>query len=249
MSISTLAYSLSSSRTFLASRGNTVIGPPPTPDSDPYFSSVKLLLHGDGSTGSTTFVDSSLSANQVTAVGSVTVATSQKKYGSGSIYVSASSSCISSSSSADFALSTGNFTIESWVYLIDTSINLQTIFTIGSYINGLLFRVYNPSAGILDVYCNGQQYSFNKSTIAVNTWHHFALVRSAGTVTAYVNGEQFGTSQAMTQDIPQGAMYVGMSQHNGAEYTHGYLDDFRLTKGIARYTANFTPPTAAFPNQ
>lgn len=211
---------------------------------DPYAANVSLLLRGDGTNGSTAFVDSSPSAKTLTVTGSAQISTTQKKWGTGSIYIPTGNSYVSAPSSADFALGTGDFTTESWVYTTDTTFNLQTLFSIGSYTGGLLFRLYNPSAGILDAYCNGQQYSFNKSAISVNTWHHVALVRSSGTVTAYVDGEQFGTSQSMPQNIAQNSIMVGMSSHNSNEYIHGYLDDFRITKGVARYTGTFTPPSA-----
>lgn len=214
------------------------------PDSaagDPYYSNVSLLLHSDGTNESTTFVDSSQSPKALTAYGQAKISTARTKWGTGSIYIPADNSYVSAPSSADFALGTGDFTIESWVFLTANNI-YQTIFTIGNYTNGLSFQLYHPSAGAIAVYCNGQQYVFSQSVITLNTWHHVALVRNTGIVTVYVDSMKFGTSQSMTQSIAQNSITIGMSPHAATERVFGYIDDLRVTKGVARYDGTFTPP-------
>jgi hypothetical protein len=87
------------------------------------------------------------------------------------------------------------------------------------------------------------------TAISANTWVHFAATRSGTTVRLFRNGALDGTAtisgQAGSNSITIGNQAPGLGNNN---YLIGYLDDIRLTKGVARYTTSFTPPTAAFPN-
>ena len=93
------------------------------------------------------------------------------------------------------------------------------------------------------------------SAISNNVWTHFALVRVGTTITAYKNGVANGTltvagSFAVGSPLNQPALCISDSADTGGrEFMAGYIDDFRITKGVARYTAAFTPPTAAFPTR
>jgi hypothetical protein len=83
-----------------------------------------------------------------------------------------------------------------------------------------------------------------------NNWHHVAVVRSSGTMNFYFDGsaQGSGTADSTNYSGAAGTLRIGAS---GAYISdlNGYIDDLRITKGVARYTANFTPPTAAFPNE
>ena len=81
-----------------------------------------------------------------------------------------------------------------------------------------------------------------------NQWQHIAVVRSGSTITIYVNGVSQGTLSNSTNWSDSNLRISGFVDTQSSIYAYyGYLDDFRITKGIARYTSNFTPPTAAFP--
>jgi hypothetical protein len=89
------------------------------------------------------------------------------------------------------------------------------------------------------------------TAIQFDTWYHVALVRSgSGTnnMKLYLDGvlesQNTNTYTVPVNDIVLGRTYTNLN----SEYFNGYIDDLRITKGVARYTANFTPPTAAFPN-
>jgi hypothetical protein len=93
------------------------------------------------------------------------------------------------------------------------------------------------------------------TTITANTWHHVALVRTSDTTGSnlriYLNGVLEGTGYLLTGDvafsIPTTSAVIGRTYYdNNSQHFMGYLDDVRVTKGIARYTATFTPPTAPF---
>jgi hypothetical protein len=82
-----------------------------------------------------------------------------------------------------------------------------------------------------------------------NTWTHLAICKSGATTTLYLNG----TSRVTTTNSPTNSgnpVYIGANIDGGSPYwpLNGYIDDLRITKGVARYTANFTPHTAALPD-
>jgi hypothetical protein len=79
-------------------------------------------------------------------------------------------------------------------------------------------------------------------------WQHFAYVRAAGVLYVYIGGS-LGGSAALTTDLTSpGTVRIGVRQDDTLPY-NGYIDDFRITKGVARYTAAFTPPTTPFPDR
>jgi hypothetical protein len=86
-------------------------------------------------------------------------------------------------------------------------------------------------------------------SLSLNTWSHVALVRSgsgSNNVKLYVNGSLVGQSTS-TYTVPQYQIVIGRTYDaSDQEYFAGYLDDLRITKGYARYTSNFSAPTAAF---
>jgi hypothetical protein len=85
-------------------------------ETDPYRSQVSLLLHGDGTNGSTTIVDSSPSPKTVTAVGDAQISTAQSKFGGASIAFDGNGDYLDASSSNQYAIGTEDFTVEGWVY-------------------------------------------------------------------------------------------------------------------------------------
>ena len=88
------------------------------------------------------------------------------------------------------------------------------------------------------------------TTFTINTWNHVALVRFNGVTKLYLNGSQTGSNYTDTNNYTSGvnSCFVG-GFYDGSGSWNGYIDDFRITRGIARYTQNFTPPTAAFLNK
>ena len=88
------------------------------------------------------------------------------------------------------------------------------------------------------------------SGMSVNNWYHLALVRSSGTTTIYVNGTSIvSTATVVNLFNATCSLIIGYNPIGGTpDYVYGYIDELRITKGYARYTANFTPPTAAFFN-
>lgn len=183
--------------------------------------------------------------NNLETVGNVTISNSVKKYGTGSIYFDGVGDyLLPNSGGADtFAFGTLNFTIEFWLYLNSVS-GLQFIYegrgaatTPTIYMNGSSLTYFTNSSDRIT------------STLSTGVWYHVALTRSGTSTRMFVNGMQVGstyfdsTNYTNTANRPVIGVEAGTTQH----FLNGYLDDFRVTKGLARYTSNFTPPTSALP--
>jgi hypothetical protein len=215
---------------------------------DPQYGSVSLLLHGNGTNGSTTITDNSPSPKTVTAVGNAQISTAQSKFGGSSIAFDGNGDYITSASNAEFAFGTGDFTIEFWHY-ISSTVNQAFFETIP--IGGISVRnngfVLVIDAGKWNVYSSGGFRGQSTNTPSTNQWVHFALVRSGTTWTYYANGTSNG-SFTYSVNLTQSNFVCGRVGDDSSYFINGYLDDYRITKGIARYTANFTPPAAPFPD-
>ena len=211
---------------------------------DPDFANVSLLLHGDGTNGSTTIVDSSSSPKTLTAFGNAQISTAQSKFGGSSIAFDGSGDYLVSASNTDFAFGTGDFTIELWLYVFfpERSNILVDLRTSVSQIVPTIFIENNAVSYVVS--------NFKRITLAFglrNTWVHLALARSQGLTRLFINGTQSGSTYTDSNNYIQSPVYIG-ARWDASASTAGYIDDLRITKGVARYTANFTPPTAPFPD-
>lgn len=217
---------------------------------DPFRSQVSLLLHGDGANGSTTITDSSPSPKTVTVVGNAQISTAQSKFGGASIAFDGSGDYLQFAGQVDFAFGTGNFTIETWVQLNNINKNQQII---NFNENAVAPRVelYVNSSNNVGMYSNGVQRIISTSSVSANTWYHIALARSGTDTKLFIDGVQAGStySDSSNYTVAAGRPVIGILGFNLVDQSlDGYIDDLRITKGVARYTANFTPPTAPFPD-
>lgn len=217
---------------------------------DEHFSSVALLLNCNGADGSTTITDSSGTPKTVTAQGNAQIDTAQSKYGGASLLLDGTGDWIESADNAAFELGSSNFTIEFWMRLA-TSSGRQGLASKGAAGDFPTFDISTDGSGLrgFDVKCtNGAGWSVEFSSGAfvwtVDTWHHVALTRNGTTFTLWRDGASVGsaTSSATLSNNAEPLMF-GKSGYFGA-VTNGHLDDIRVTVGVCRYTAAFTPPTA-----
>jgi hypothetical protein len=218
---------------------------------DPNFANVSLLLHGDGTNGSTTIIDSSPSPKTVTAVGNAQISTAQSRFGGASITFNGSTDYLLLSSSSDFKFLASDFTIEAWIRASNVS-GIHTIYSARESTggSGVTFRI---SSGKLQFFYGAGLGLFTAATnISTNTWHHVALTREGNLFKLWLNGGLDGTSGAITASVSNNdlAPSIGAWAYRSPqdEFFNGHIDDLRITKGVARYTANFTPPTAPFPD-
>ena len=223
----------------------------PIVSDDPNFANVSLLLRGDGTNGSTTFVDASLTPKTVTAFGNAQISTAQSKYyGSSAFFNPGQTNGWSAPHNAGFTLSTGDWTIEAWVYL---TANRTYNYFISK--GGASTREWALSAGptVIAMYWStqgtgvGDQSITRAATLPLNTWMHIAASKSGSTIRLFKDGVQQGADGSFTSMYSgTSPLYVGrfMDYTNISHDLQGYMNDVRITKGVARYTANFTPPGA-----
>jgi len=205
-------------------------------------------------------------SNILQTVGNAQVDTSVVKFGTGSmkfdgndqIAIPVSTSGTSANpSNVLWDFGSGAFTIEFWVRVTTLSIN-QTFMFHGWSGSGALNYGWNISLNTsnqLYMYANGVKF-FNDLIFSTNTWHHLALCGDgSGNLTAYLDGTKSSTTNAYTSIVarPTANLVIGGWTNNNeylAEryFMTGWLDDIRITKGVARYTTDFDPPTLAFRN-
>jgi hypothetical protein len=232
---------------------SSAISPSPEPEpapSDPYFNYVSLLLHMDGSNGSTTFVDSSV--NMLTVTGKEVppeISTAESKFGGSSCFFNGGTNRWIALPDEPVLDCTGDFTVEAWIYPLSTA---DMMVASGLYDNTQVFRLNYGGAGNILCYAGGAFIVDAAAGITANSWHHVAMTRSGVNTRVFVNGAQIG----VTVTSFTSSLYIrrlGLFFFNGFQNTpqlpyNGYIDELRITKGVARYTANFTPPTEPFPN-
>lgn len=211
-------------------------------DGDTHFSAVSLLLRMDGVDGSATFTDSSGFPKGVAAAGNAKISTAQSKWG-GSLMLVGSGDYLSAPAHVDFVFGTGDFTVELW---INTTTAAEKAL-VDQYYGSESWQLAVKS-GKLSWYSEGLALA---GAVSVNTgtWHHVAATRSAGILRFFVDGVPDGTVTLNTNYSRQVALGIGAqvaSRNPGSDFP-GRIDEVRITKGVARYTANFTPPAEPFP--
>ena len=237
----------------VAAQVPTRVGPP----ADTNFSSVQLLLHLDGTNGSTTFTDSSNNALTVTPFGNAQISTAQSQFGGASALFDGSDDYLIVTEVAGLEPGSGDLTWEMWIRTTNSTqyatLMSRTPASFASGMWSLMMNHNSSAAGDLALYvANFSTGAPLLLTSGVNvrdgSWHHVAVVRNGSAWTLYVDGTSRATNTwgGTIADIT-GSIYIGRDQFYIRDYT-GHIDELRITHGVARYTANFTPPTSAFPS-
>jgi uncharacterized protein (DUF427 family) len=186
-------------------------------------------------------------------VGNTQISTNTKKYGNASIYLDGSGDYLYAKSNDAFNFGTGDFTVEFWINASASGSYTQVIGTLVSGTEDGTWRIGNRFNSANQVYfARGTGAGFNEFQASVNVndgaWHHVAVVRYSGTVTIYVDGTSISSSSITGTCTSSNPLYIGYNGRDNA-YVTGYLDDVRITQGVARYTANFKPPTSQLQDQ
>lgn len=184
--------------------------------------------------------------------GNTTVVTSDRQYGASSLYFDGTGDYIyAAKPSPAYSFGTGNFTVEFWVKPLAGPVSTYNPAFYahngtGSWNTNNGFRIHHGNV----LFADSSQLNFT-SAIANNVWTHVAIVRNGTTITAYKNGVANGTltvaaSMVIGSPLNQVALATSDSADTtGREFLNGYIDDFRITNGKARYTSTFTPQPAA----
>lgn len=211
---------------------------------DPYFSNVVLLLHGNGTNGSTTITDNSSAARTCTPFGNAQLSNAQAMFGSTSLYFDGTSGTyITCSDIPDVNFAQGDFTVEMWARFATTPFSNNALLTFGTP-GSPTFELYRR--GGLNLWNGSSTVITGGTTLATNTWYHIAWVRSQGVHALFVNGNLEGTAVSNAALNPAGII---LGSYTGTlDQMNGWIDDVRITNNVARYTGIFVPPAAAFQN-
>lgn len=216
---------------------------------DPYFANVVLLMHCDGTNGSTTFTDSSSSGKTVTANGNAQLSTAQKKFGTASLRLPALGDYASLADSADWDFGSGDFTIEFFVRFDSVSGNRPLL---AQRATGYCPWVISRSGTKLLVLLSFDNASWvavptlesATASIATATWYYVAITRSGSTFKLWLDGTEVDSYTSASSFVnSSNSMVIGSASFAAPAAN---LDEIRITKSVARDVS--TVPTAAFPD-
>lgn len=208
---------------------------------DPYFANVSSLLHMDGADGSTSIVD--VKGISWSATDTVAISTTQFKFGGASARFPVGSGSIDSSANAAFAFGTGDFTFEGFIWF-DSFAGFPTFFDTRIGASGIEMVLYY--SGGLRFFANSAD-RITGSALSINTFYHVAISRVSGVTRMFVDGVLDGSPYTDPNNYARDQIRLGRN-NVGSSGLLGYIDELRVTKGIGRYTANFTPPASPFPD-
>jgi len=186
------------------------------------------------------------SKNDLETVGNAQISTTQSKFGGSSMLFDGTGDWLRAPSGPITSLE-GDFTAEGWVYLSSTAA-AWPVFTVGDSNGSTGIELYRATSnGKWRVLSNNTAQIDSTTSTGTGSWVHLAVTRYSGVVRLFINGINEGSTWSTTGTF-SGAVYVGAEFYGGSVTVaaNGYIQDLRITKGIARYTSNFTPPTTAF---
>lgn len=211
------------------------------------------LLHCNGSDGSTTFTDES--GKTWTANGNAQIDTSQYPFSPpSSCLFDGNGDYLFTNDSDDFYFN-GDFTIDFrarlntlpsvgisyMTYSQYADLNNRVVMRIGNDSGTYNWRFIAVSGGVNIVTVDAAH-----AGIATNTWYHVAITRSGTNYRVFINGTQIGSTVSDADALPNLSSGVRMGDMAGSQYFDGWLDEYRLSKGIARWTSNFTPASGEY---
>lgn len=234
--------------------GIAAAGRPVYVQTDPYWSSVSALLHMDGVDASTSIADQT--GGLWTASGGANLKTDIFKFGASALRLDGIDSFVSGPSTTEFAFGTGDFTIEFWFYCGASlgGSTPQRVFSAkwgaGLSKSWLIDYYLGNLRCVVDDTSHSSHVTQAGSTFTSGTWYHIAWTRSSGTSYIFIDGTLMH-SEAFAHDISESSAQVLIGYKgdgSGSEYLTGRIDEFRITKGVARYTSSFTVQNSAFPS-
>jgi hypothetical protein len=201
------------------------------------------------------------SKNDLETVGNAQISTAQSKWGGSSMAFDGTGDYLGLRNSVLFDFGSGDFTVEAWLYIAGNSSldasnrRYAAIFSVGT--TSAYDFIFNLRGNSTTTGTGIEIYSLTNGAIGVNgtitqsVWNHIAVSKSGSSVYFWLNGTQLGTTQTgVTGSWGSSSNNAQVARGAVTGYTYelnGYLQDLRITRGYARYTANFTAPTAAFP--
>ena len=213
----------------------------------------KLLLHFDGADALTVYTAET--GQNVTFSGTAQLDSAQQKFGTTSLLLDGNSDYITLPDSDDWHFGAGDFTIDFWVKFNDISTN-QVFLGQFQDSNNRWYCFKSANNKLYMYFVSGgsdKGYYYTSNTwegISVNTWYHLAFERNGATAKIFING----VSQPLTESVAFGTNNVGVINSTlrigtldiTENWVNAWIDEFRISKGIARWTSNFTPSSSAY---
>ncbi|MAF26172.1 hypothetical protein CL634_11475 [bacterium] len=224
---------------------------------DDHWDKVKLLIQSGDLNNPTQFTDNSSSPHLISRHGDTTYTSAESKWeGGNSIYYDGDEDYLTLADSEDWYFGNEDFTIEGWVYLKGTLGNTFSVFNQGNAgaSSDSSFNIWWDQYWRAGIYVSDgvtpagwDEWNINTHEFLADTWYHIAAVRNGDILKLYVNGE--ATSETTLPNdwyIGDSTRALEIGDGMGGEYHYGYTDNLRITKGLARYTQDFTRPSEAF---
>lgn len=175
--------------------------------------------------------------------GNAKLSTGVKQFGTASLILDGTGDYITIAATSDFSFGTDNFTFDGWFYRTNTA--LSTLLDFRPSSGSTPYQQLNlSSTGVLRYAVDGATV-ITGSALTLNTWVHVAVSRSGGSTKLFVNGTQSGSTYTGTNNYSAPySLTIGATNLGVTAYA-GYIDDLRVSKGVARFTTTFTAPTLA----
>lgn len=216
----------------------------------------KLLLHFDGLDASASIKDNSFSQHAPTIVGDAQIDTAQSKFGGSSCLFDGTGDYVTIPDHADWDFGSGDFTIDFWIRPTDT--NRHAIFAgTSDYWFGIDYHFLGTRNINIWASSNGTSWNLLNAdsggnaigtiTLVLDTWTHVAIIRNGNNWRSYINGvKDIDVTVAGTLVTQASAKNIGRWGGDAIPKWLGWIDEFRISKGIARWTAAFTSPTRPY---
>lgn len=243
--------------------------PPPAVPTDPAFSFVRLLIHGSGTNGQTTFTDTSQRAVTVTRVGSAQVSTATQPYGSGSLALNGTTDALSCAYDLETNVffqfnGAGYATVEFWIKSTGAGTFPRILERADAGTTAGSWYIYTNESVVGDVAFVFAPFSTATpllktptAVLADGLWHHVAITRNVNSWNLWVDGTSRASATLATNTgAPTTPLLIGKAI-SLSRWLNGNLADIRFTGAdplavgasvACRYTGTFTPPSAPFPD-
>lgn len=212
-------------------------------------SSTTLLLHWDWANNSTTFTDSESTPKTVSVVGDTKISTTQTKFGGSSMYFDWAWDYLTLPNSSDWDFGSWDYTIDFWYYPISYSADTwwwyrRLLSNYDSSGNG--FDISHNINGTISINRQTSNILNSSSVISTWVWNHISLVRFNGSLSLFINGVQNWVVTDTANYSSTLNLFIGRLGYADIWYLNWYLDELRISKWVARWTGNFTPPSIAY---
>jgi hypothetical protein len=204
-----------------------------------------LLMHMDGTDGASQFPDSSTLQQSVSVAGNPVISSVQSKFGGTSAYFApdgTSNNFLEVASSSHYDWSSGDYTLEAWIYPLSYSGAMGLFGTHHSpydCLSGVGFSASDSNFWLSRIGCDNVSSYYG--SVTTNTWSHVAVVKNGGETLLFLNGNQVGSGANWSWSSGGSPFRIGYLHPGGGHSWEGYIDEVRVTKGLARYRSNFTP--------